>query len=71
MERRTFHSTPSSSAARERLDEPTYAVSKSVLRRNSHALACRRVRWRVVLDLDLGAELATSRSSASRSVAPM
>src|SRR6476620_7958003 len=38
-ESRTFHSTPSSSAARERFEEPTYAVSNSVCRRKSHALA--------------------------------
>ena len=31
-------------ALAERFEDPTYAVSKRVLRRNSQALACRRVR---------------------------
>ena len=35
----TFHSTPSSRALVERFDDPTYAVSKPVWRRNSHAFA--------------------------------
>jgi hypothetical protein len=36
---RTFHSTPSNMADRERFEEPTYAVLNPVLRRKSQALA--------------------------------
>ncbi len=69
-ESRTFHSTPSSSAARERLEEPTYAVSNSVWRRNSHALACSRVRRASYSTRTSAPKSRTKRSRAARSVAP-
>ena len=57
-ERRTFHSTPSSSAARDKLDEPTYAVSKRGLPPEHPRLRVQAGPLGVVLDLDLSTELA-------------
>ena len=68
---RTFHSTPSSRAARDRFEDPTYAVSNPVVASNSHALACSRVRCSVVLHPDLGPEVADQSVERVRSVAPM
>ncbi len=70
-ESRTFHSTPSSRAARDRFDDPTYAVSKPVFRPNIHAFACNRVRCASYWTLTLAPNSRTNRSSAARSVAPM
>ena len=43
---RTFHSSPSTTAACDRLDEPTNALENPEARCSSHALACSRVRLR-------------------------
>jgi hypothetical protein len=71
LARRTFHSTPSSSAARDRFDDPTYAVSYPVARANNQALACSRVRTASYWIFTCAPKSRTKRSSAVRSVAPM
>ena len=70
-DRRTFHSTPSRRAARERLVEPTYAVSKPVLRRNSQDLAWSRVRLESYWTRPRRGSRGRAGPGLSRSVAPM
>ncbi len=69
-DRRTFHSTPSNRAARDRFEDPTYAVSKPVLRRKSQAFAWSLVRSTSYWIFTSAPKSLTSRSSAGRSVAP-
>jgi hypothetical protein len=68
--RRTFHSSPSSIAAWERFEEPTWAVEKPLSRWKCQTFVCRRV-VRVSYDTFTRAPRLAGRSIARRSVAPM